>query len=75
MSKDKLIPIAVGDTKKIGAKEYELNEDGGLVMQVAIPVRKVYNKAGLLATKADLEAKLIEVDSLLAKLAELEGAS
>lgn len=74
MSKDKLIPIKVGDTKRIGEKEYELGEDGTLVMQVAYPVRKVYSRDALLATKADLEAKLVEANSLLAKLAELEGA-
>jgi hypothetical protein len=75
MSKLRLVPIKVGDTKKIGEKEYELDGGGGLVMQVAVPFRKAYNKDGLLATKAKLQAQLVEVDSLLAKLAELEDAS
>jgi hypothetical protein len=70
MSK-KLIPIEVGDTKKIGEKEYELDEANNLRMQVAVPVVKTYNVGGLLAKKAQLEAELAEVDSLLAKHAEL----
>jgi hypothetical protein len=67
----KLVPIAVGDTKEIGKKEYELTDEGGLVMQVAVPYSKTYNLGGLMAMKAKLEAELAEVDSLIAKHAEL----
>lgn len=68
---EKLIPIAVGDTKEIGKKEYELTDEGGLVMQLAVPYRKTYNLGGLEATKAKLEAELAEVNALIAKHAEL----
>jgi hypothetical protein len=71
MADKKLIPIELGDTKKIGEKEYELTEEGGLKMQVAVPLVKTYNMGGLLAKKAQLEAELAEIESLLAKHAEL----
>jgi hypothetical protein len=68
---EKLIPIAVGDTKTIGEKEYELTNEGGLRMQLAVPFSKTYNLGGLQATKAKLEAELAEVNALIAKHAEL----
>ena len=71
---EKLIPIAVGDTVKVGEKNYELTEEGGLVMQLAVPYRKTYNLGGLMAKKAALQAELVEVDSLIAKHAELVEA-
>lgn len=68
---EKLIPIARGDTVKVGEKRYELTEEGGLTMQLAVPYRKTYNLGGLQASKAKLEAELAEVNALIAKHAEL----
>ncbi len=70
----KLIPIEMGDTVKIGEKKYELTEEGGLTMQLAVPYRKTYNLGGLMAKKANLVAELAEVNSLIAKHAELAEA-
>lgn len=74
MGKMHLIPIKTGDTKRVGEKEYELQSDGIMKMQLAVPFVQTYTRDGLLAKKADLEAKLTEVNALLAKMAELEGA-
>jgi hypothetical protein len=63
--------IGDGDTVKVGEKQYELNEDSDLVMEVALPFRNVYALAALLERKAVLEADLVEVDALIAKHAEL----
>lgn len=67
----KLVPIELGDTVQIGEKSYELTEEGGLTMQVAVPYRKTYNLGGLVAAKAKLTAELTEVNALIAKHAEL----
>lgn len=67
----KLVPIEMGDTKTIGEKEYELTEEGGLRMQLAVPFSKTYNLGGLQAARAKLQAELDEIDSLIAKHAEL----
>jgi hypothetical protein len=61
----------MGDMKTIGEKEYELTEEGGLKMQVAVPFAKTYNLGGLQAARAKLQAELDEIDSLIAKHAEL----
>lgn len=63
--------IGDGDTVKVGEKQYELNEDNDLVMEVALPFRDVYALQSLLNKKAVLEAELVEVDALIAKHAEL----
>ena len=68
---DKLIPIELGTSVVVGEKTYELTDEGGLTMQVAIPYRKTYSLGGLTAMKAKLEAELVEVDALIAKHAEL----
>lgn len=68
---EKLVPIEVGDTVEVGKKEYELTDEGGLTMQLAVPYRKTYNLGGLVAAKAKLEAELAEVEALIAKHAEL----
>ena len=68
---ERLIPIVLGDTVKVGEKKYELTEEGGLTMQLAVPYRKTYNMGGLQASKAKLEAELAEVNALIAKHAEL----
>jgi hypothetical protein len=71
---EKLIPIAVGDTKEIGKKEHALTDDGeGIVMQVAVPFSKTYTLGGMLAAKAKLEAELAEFEALIAKHAELKA--
>ena len=68
---ERLIPIVLGDTVKVGEKKYELTDEGGLTMQLAVPYRKTYNLGGLQASKAKLEAELAEVNALIAKHAEL----
>lgn len=68
-----LQPIEAGETKVVGEKEYDLSETGELVMQVTIPVRKSYNLGGLLAKRAELQAELAEVQSLIDKHAELSA--
>jgi hypothetical protein len=74
MPKDKLIPMQVGDTKKIGEKEYELDESGALRMQVPVVFRQSYTRDGLEAKLIKLQAEITEVNALLAKLDELESA-
>ena len=47
-------------------KEFKKTDDGkGLVMNVPLMLQKTYNKEGLLSKKAQLEAELVEVNSLL----------
>ncbi len=70
----KLIPMKAGDTKELGEKEFALTGEGGLTMQVAVIFSKTYNLGGLMASRAKLVDQLAEVDSLIAKHAELVEA-
>jgi len=67
----KLSPMKLGESKAIGEKEFQLTDEGNLLMQVAVPVVKAYDVSSLLKTKAKLQAELTEIDDLLAKHAEL----
>lgn len=71
---EKLVPIKLGDTKVIGEKEYELDDRGVLMMQVAVPEFREYNLVALQKDKARLEAELAEVDSLITKYSALLAA-
>jgi hypothetical protein len=70
---EKLVPIKDGDTRVIGEREYELTA-GGLRMQCAASFVQDYTFEGLQAQKAKHEARLAEVNVLLAKFTELMAA-
>ena len=57
--------------KELNKKEYEKVDNKQMKMGVPVLVEKTYNREGLLAMKAKLEAELEEVNSLLAKMDEL----
>ncbi len=66
-----LKPMELGEQKAIGEKEFQLTDEGNLLMQVAVPVVKAYDVSSLLKGRAKLQAELDEIDTLLAKHAEL----
>lgn len=61
-----------GDTVTVGAREYEKNPDGGMVMYaVQVAAIKNYTRGGIEAKKAQAQAVVVECDVLLAELDKL----
>ncbi len=59
--------IKLGDTAKVGDKEFTKDENGVCETEV-IAVTKTYNRDGVLAKKAELEAALAKCNEVLAEM-------